>query len=97
MEVIKVVFLLQHNLTHTKARVVLISGLGLGLGLGLSVIRLQVIAEADTRLEGKRTEKQEGNVSVTLVTFWGHVIPCRVWGRGESCALQNLEYHQYYI
>ena len=73
------------------------SHLGLGLGLGLSVIRLQVIAEADTRLEGKRTEKQEGNVSVTLVTFWGHVSPCRVWGRGESCALQNLEYHQYYI
>ena len=36
-------------------------GLGLGLGLRLSVIRFQVVAEADTRLEGKRTEKQNFN------------------------------------
>lgn len=48
------------------------------LGLGLGVIGFHVIGEADTRLEGKRTKKQEGNVSVTLVTFWGLVIPCRV-------------------
>ena len=64
-------------------------GLGLGLGLRLSVIRFQVVAEADTRLEGKRTEKQEGDVSVPLVTFWGHVIPCRVcvWGHPVLCRI----------
>ena len=64
--------------------------LGLGLGLRLSVIRFQVVAEADTRLEGKRTEKQEGDVSVPLVTFWGHVIPCRVCVGGHPVLCRIL-------
>lgn len=38
-------------------------GVGVRLGIRVRVIRFQVVSEADTRLEGERTEKQEGNVT----------------------------------
>ena len=44
------------------------------MGIRVRVIRFQVIGEANTWLEGQRTEKKEENVSVTLVTFWGQII-----------------------
>ena len=38
-------------------------GVRVRLGIRVRVIRFQVVSEADTRLEGERTEKQEGNVT----------------------------------
>lgn len=38
-------------------------GVRVRLRIGVGVIRFQVVSKADTRLEGERAEKQEGNVT----------------------------------
>lgn len=63
------------------------------LGLGLGVIGFHVIGEADTRLEGKRTEAQGKNGGIPLATFQSQAILGSVCVWGASCALQDVKHH----